>query len=65
MPDLLPRLTVDEMASLYRVAPKTIRRWAREGRLPGARRIGHDWRFSLADIERSQKAQQLATNTSK
>jgi excisionase family DNA binding protein len=32
-----PTLTPEEIAALFRVSPKTVRRWARTGKLPGLR----------------------------
>lgn len=37
-------LTVPQAAALLVVSPDTVREWAREGRIPGAK-IGRDWRF--------------------
>lgn len=42
-------LTVKEVADLTRIHPDTIRRWLREGVLPG-RHIGREWRVSQADL---------------
>jgi len=42
---LKPRVKVRDVASAFGVNCDTIRRWARKGKLPGARRIGKDWTF--------------------
>ena len=44
-------MTIDEVARYLRVAPSTVYRQAREGRIP-ARRVGHRWRFSRTAIDR-------------
>ncbi|RKX45643.1 MAG: DNA-binding protein [Thermotogae bacterium] len=43
-------LTVQEAARLLRLAPAVVRRAAREGRLPGAVKVGREWRFRLHDL---------------
>src|SRR5262252_4588061 len=45
-------LTVEQAASTVQVAPETIRRWLRQGRLPGARPGGKraGWRIAAADL---------------
>ena len=45
-------LTVPEVAELIGKAPFTVRKMARLGKLPGARRIGRDWRFVRTMMER-------------
>ncbi|MCW2984748.1 MAG: helix-turn-helix protein [Conexibacter sp.] len=46
-----PLLTPEECADLLGGIPvKTVRQYAREGRLP-ARKIGQHWRFVRAEIE--------------
>jgi excisionase family DNA binding protein len=44
-------LTTQEAAQLARVVPGTIRRWIREGRLPGAN-AGREVRVRRADLDR-------------
>lgn len=39
-------LLVEEVATLLRLSPYTVRQMARQGKLPGARKIGGEWRFS-------------------
>lgn len=36
-------LTVEQVAQVAHVEAKTAERWCREGRLEGARKIGHRW----------------------
>lgn len=45
-----PRLTAEETARWLRLAPCTVRRLARWGRIP-AMRVGGRWTFSIAEIE--------------
>jgi excisionase family DNA binding protein len=49
-------MTPNEVAALYRVAVPTVKRWAREGKVP-ARKVRGLWRFEraevLAEIERT------------
>lgn len=40
-----------EVAEILQVSPKTIARWAKEGKLPFARTLGGHRRYPLADIE--------------
>lgn len=47
----LPRfLTPREVATLFRVDPKTVSRWARDGKLPSVRTPGGHRRFSSQDV---------------
>lgn len=46
----LPRLTVTEIARWLGRHPRTIRRLARQGRLP-ALRVGGQWTFTRQEIE--------------
>ena len=43
-------LTTKEAAEYLGTSPDTVRRLARQGRLPGIR-LGHTWRFRKADLE--------------
>ena len=47
-----PDLTAEDVARLAGVHTATVRRLARAGRLPGAYRIGRQWRFAREAIER-------------
>lgn len=42
-------LSAEEAARLLGVSPKTVRRWAREGRVQGTRR-GRAWSFTRAGL---------------
>jgi excisionase family DNA binding protein len=43
-------LTPEEAAARLRVAPQTVYRLARAGKLPGVK-VGHLWRIRRADLE--------------
>jgi len=47
-------LTVPEVAGQLRIAPKTVRRWLREGKLRGVRLGGNKigWRVSSSEVAR-------------
>lgn len=44
-------LTPAEVASMFRVDPKTVSRWARAGKLPALKTLGGHRRFRAADVE--------------
>jgi len=44
-----PFLTLEEAARLLRVAPRSLRRWCVQRRIP-ARRIGRRWLFDAAEL---------------
>lgn len=44
-------LTTQEAARILRVHENSIRKWLKEGRLPGVR-LGNRWRISLPAIDR-------------
>ncbi|MCD2143728.1 helix-turn-helix domain-containing protein [Gordonia paraffinivorans] len=44
-------LKISEAAAAGYGAPSTLRRYIREGRLPGAVKSGRDWRIPRADLE--------------
>lgn len=50
----LPRdavyLSVKDVSNLFRICPKTVRRWITAGRLP-ATRLGRDWRIARSDLK--------------
>ena len=52
-------LTVDQVAELLDLHPKTIRRFIREGKL-SARKVGGQWRMTRQDIEACMGGQPLA-----
>ena len=43
-------LRTAEVAAILHVSPKTITRWAKEGRLPHSRTLGGHRRYSSEDI---------------
>jgi excisionase family DNA binding protein len=51
-------LTVREMAKYLRVHPATVYRLLRQHKLP-AFRVGSDWRFSRAEVDRWMREQKL------
>lgn len=44
-------LTTEEVATLFRVDPKTVSRWVTSGRLEATRTPGGHFRFRPADID--------------
>jgi excisionase family DNA binding protein len=44
-------LSPGEVAELFHVNPKTVSRWAKQGRLPAIRTLGGHRRFRFSDIE--------------
>lgn len=44
-------MTIKDVAELFQVSPKTIRRWIKSGDLPAAR-LGNQWRIDGADAKR-------------
>lgn len=45
-------LTVDEVSLLLRVSATSVRRMARDGRIPGAKHVGREWRFDERKLHR-------------
>ena len=45
-----PLLTLSEVAKRWNVNPKTVQRWARNGRIKSIRTLGGHRRFRLADV---------------
>ena len=45
-------LRTAEVAAILHVSPKTITRWAKEGRLPHSRTLGGHRRYSADDIRK-------------
>ncbi|WP_205696393.1 helix-turn-helix domain-containing protein [Conexibacter sp. SYSU D00693] len=54
-----PLLTVDDVAHLLGLPAKTVRQYAREGRLPAVK-IGSGWRFARAEVHQYLRAGTLA-----
>ena len=44
-------LTLSKVADLLRLAPVTVLRMAHQGKIPGAFRLGHQWRFRVKELE--------------
>lgn len=44
-------MRIEEAAVAMQLNEQTVRRYAREGRLPGARRIGGQWRVHPDELE--------------
>jgi excisionase family DNA binding protein len=45
-------LTAKEVAPLLRFNERTVKNLASEGKIPGAVRVGREWRFQRTEIER-------------
>jgi excisionase family DNA binding protein len=45
-------LTRAEVAAIFGVTPKTVTRWAAQGRVPTIRTLGGHRRYRVSDIER-------------
>ena len=52
---MMPDLTAKDVAELMAVHPETVKRLARLGRLPGAYRVGGQWRFAREVIEQMRR----------
>lgn len=44
-------LNTEEVAAIFRVGEKTVRKWAKEGRLPYIRTLGGNYRFKADEVE--------------
>jgi excisionase family DNA binding protein len=51
-PDLPSYLHTAEVADILHVSPKTVSRWAKEGRLPFLKTLGGHRRYPAAEIRR-------------
>ena len=49
---ILPLLTVPEVAVLIGESENQVRKLARLGKLPGARKYGRDWKFRRNEMQR-------------
>ena len=54
-------LTIKELSRLTGIGTPTLSRLAREGRLPGCYRIGHQWRVNYEIFERHRVGQETDT----
>jgi excisionase family DNA binding protein len=50
-PPLAQLLTIDDVAGLFQVSAKTVRRWILAGNLPAAK-LGNQWRIAASDAKR-------------
>ena len=50
-PEAEPLLTPAEVATMFRVDPKTVTRWAKAGKLTSIRTPGGYYRYSRAEVE--------------
>lgn len=57
----MENLTTEELAARWRRDPLWITRQARSGRIPGAWKLGHQWRFNTQEIETYEKANRQTT----
>ena len=48
-------VTADVVAARFGINGETVRRWARQGRIPGYR-AGVAWRFDVGDVEEALRA---------
>jgi excisionase family DNA binding protein len=50
--------TVEEVAEYYAVSPETVRRMCREGKIPGAKQFGRQWRIPIKFLEETPTIQE-------
>lgn len=55
-PDVEPMLTPAEVASMFRVDPKTVTRWAKLGKLSAIRTLGGHRRYKESEVRALLKA---------
>jgi len=48
-------VTVEEAAESLRISQETLRRWLREGSIPGALKVGRQWRIDLDQLRQYLK----------
>ena len=49
-----PYYSPEEVAEYYDVSPETIRRMCRDGQIPGAIRVGRQWRIPREYLQRNR-----------
>jgi len=64
VPDAERLLTPAEVASMFRVDPKTVTRWARDGRLTSVRTLGGHRRYRESEVLDLLRAARAATEES-
>ena len=62
-PDLPPYLRTAEVAVILHVSPKTVARWAKEGRLPFLKTLGGHRRYPAAEIRQLAAEHQVRLTT--
>lgn len=55
-PDAEPLLTPAEVATMFRVDPKTVTRWAKAGKLTSIRTLGGHRRYREAEVAHCSRA---------
>ena len=53
-------LTPEELASILKIKPWTVKQWSRSGRIPEIRFSGHVRRYRLADVLRAVEGKKTA-----
>ena len=53
LPDHEPLLTPAEVASMFRVDPKTVTRWAKAGRISSIRTLGGHRRYKESEVRKA------------
>jgi len=61
LPETERLLTPAEVASMFRVDPKTVTRWARDGRLTAVRTLGGHRRYLESEVLRLLRAARSAS----
>ena len=62
-PDLPPYLRAAEVADILHVSPKTVSRWAKEGKLPYLKTLGGHRRYPAAEIRQLAAKLQVQPTT--
>lgn len=57
MLDYRELMTTKELAELYRVNPRTVHRWIKDGKIKGTRTLGGHHRFYKDEVEAAIAAQ--------
>jgi excisionase family DNA binding protein len=62
-PDLPPHLHTAEVADILHVSPKTVSRWAKDGKLPFLKTLGGHRRYPAAEIRQLADELQVQPTT--
>ncbi len=54
-------LTSEEAAAILKIHPKTFVLWLEQGKVPGALKLGRNWRVTMADVLALLKPPETAT----